>query len=118
MNNRDKLIFVGGGAAYHFIGRNPVGFAKGVYSASNWVRFGSATSSIGLGTVVVGGVGGYLLGASVLVAGTKAAEHFGIAPEGSTDHAIDFVTGQADNWYDYVPHYNIAKILKHKFVDS
>jgi hypothetical protein len=115
MNKRDQLIFLGGGAAYHFIGRNPVAFARSVFGASNWIRFGSATSSVGFGTVAVGGIAGYLLGSSVLVGGTMAAEKFGVAPEGSTDHAVDFVTGNVDHWYEYTPHYNLFKIAKHHF---
>jgi len=46
-----------------------------------------------------------------VVAGTAiSAAAFG--PEGK-DNAIKFYTGQADNWYDYIPHYNAYKIVSH-----
>lgn len=117
MNSREKAIFVGGGVAYWAL-HSPVKRGKFLYRAANLVRFGTASSSVGLGTAVVHGgavFAGAALGSGVLLAGTYTAEHFGLAPEGSTDHALDFVSGDVDNWYDYTIHYNVAQIMKHHF---
>jgi len=79
------------------------------FFGTKFVRGGSWTLRSASGSAA----GGYLLGSAILVGGMAAAEHFGYAPEGSTGHSLDFVTGQADNWYDYLPSYNIAMIAKH-----
>lgn len=114
---RDRVIFVGGGVAF-WVAQNPVKRAKLLYTGANFIRFGGASSSVGLGTAGLyagAGLVGWSLGAFTLMAGTYVAEEIGWAPEGSTDHAVDFVAGDVDNWYDYVPAYNAAKIAKHYF---
>ncbi len=59
---------------------------------------------------VAAGIG---LGIGV-VAGT-AISRSAFGPQGS-DMAIDFYTGTGTTWYDYIPHYNAAKIVKHYVV--
>ena len=87
--------------------------------ASDLYIIGSAASSafaatrtgaaiISAGYVGAGIVAGAFIGAAVGTAISSVV--FG--EEGKAD-AIEFYTGQADNWYDYVPHYNAYKIVKH-----
>lgn len=114
---RDRAIFFGGGIAY-WIAQKPHKRVGTAYRAMNWIRFGTPTTSVGLGTATMyGGAAalGLVAGAGVLVGGTWAVEEAGWAPEGSTGHAIDFVSLDVDNWYDYVPAYNVYKIAKSKF---
>ena len=91
----------------------------GVIVASDLYVIGSAASSAFIatrtGTAIAsaGSIGlavaaGAVIGAAAGTAISSAA--FG--PEGKSK-AIQFYTGQADNWYDYVPHYNAYKIVKH-----
>lgn len=49
-----------------------------------------------------------------VVAGT-AISNAAFGPEGK-DMAIDFYTGTGTTWYDYIPHYNAAKIVAHYVV--
>lgn len=114
-STRDKAIFVGGGVAW-WAAQNPIKRMKFAYRASNFIRFGTAGSSIGLGTSLLYGgavLVGWSAGSMVLLTGTYTAEHFGFAPEGSTEHAIDFVSGDVSSPLDYLPIYNMAKIVKH-----
>ncbi len=115
MNAREKAIFVGGGITWWTL-QHPVKRGKFLFKAANLVRFGTSTTSVGLGSAAVYGgavFAGVALGSVTLLAGTYTAEQFGLAPEGSTGHALDFVSGDVDNWYDYTIHYNAAQILKH-----
>lgn len=117
MNAREKAIFIGGGVTWWAL-QNPVKRGKFIFRAANLVRFGTATTSVGLGTAAMYGGAvavGAVVGGAALVGGTYTAEHFGIVPEGSTDYAMDFVSGNVDDWYDYIPVYNISKIVKSKF---
>lgn len=49
-----------------------------------------------------------------IVAGT-AISRAAFGPEGK-DLALNFYTGTGTNWYDYIPHYNAGKIVKHYVV--
>lgn len=63
---------------------------------------------ISAGTIGLAGAAGAVIGAATGTAISSAI--FGA--EGK-EKAIKFYTGQADNFYDYIPHYNAYKIVKH-----
>lgn len=118
---RDKAFMGAGGVAFWAL-HKPLKRGKMIYRVSNWIRLGPAGSSLGLGQIAVGAVkfggaalGGYLLGSGLLVGGTYIAERRFGAKKGSTQHAIDFVSGNVDSPIDYIPHVNAYRILKYQF---
>lgn len=50
------------------------------------------------------------VGAGIVVGTALSRSLFGV--EGK-DLALDFYTGTGTSWYDYIPQYNAAKIVKH-----
>lgn len=79
-----------------------------VAPAATALGSGSA-AAIGTGLTYAGAVvGGAVIGAAVGTAISSKA--FGQAGK---EKAIKFYTGQANNWYDYVPYYNAFKIARH-----
>ena len=83
------------------------GRVLGIGGSAATAVFGSTAVGVTLGAAA-----GTVIGAAVGTAISSVA--FG--PEGK-NKAIEFYTGQADNWYDYVPHYNAYKIVKHYVTD-
>lgn len=69
--------------------------------------FGSTAVGVGLGAAA-----GAVIGAA---AGTAISS--AIFGQKGKQKAIEFYTGQADNFYDYIPHYNAYKIVKHYVTD-
>ena len=66
---------------------------------------GAATTvAVYTGAVAVGAAAGVVVGTAV------SGAVFG---QDGRELALDYYTGQADNWYDYIPHYNAYKIVKH-----
>lgn len=70
----------------------------------------AATATFGSTAVGVGA--GAAAGAVIGAATGTAISSVAFGPEGK-QKAIEFYTGQADNFYDYIPHYNAYKIVKH-----
>ena len=64
----------------------------------------ASTAAVYTGAVAVGAAAGVVVG--------TAASGAIFGPQGR-EKAIEFYTGQADNFYDYIPHYNAYKIVKH-----
>lgn len=83
------------------------GAAAGAFTAT---KTGGAVIAAGTTTLAV--AAGAVIGAAVGTAISSAV--FG---DEGRELALDFYTGQADNWYDYVPHYNAYKIVKHYVTD-
>lgn len=73
--------------------------------AGSLLWWGAGTTTVGIG---LGAAAGAVTGAAV---GTAISSV--VWGEEGKQKAIKFYTGQADNWYDYVPHYNAYKIIKH-----
>lgn len=79
--------------------------ARIVLGARGLAVLGATTTAVVYtGAVAVG------VAAGVVVGTAASGAIFG--PEGR-EKAIEFYTGQADNFYDYIPHYNAYKIVKH-----
>lgn len=114
-----KMISYGGRATFNMmrgamLSRGP-GLMGTTFTSSGTATLGSTSVNV----LKFGGAAalGYGIGAGILVGGAHIGEtHYGLQ-EGSTDHAIDFATGQADNWYDYTVHYNAYKIIESKLLD-
>lgn len=87
--------------------------------ASDLYIIGSAASSAFAATrtgaaIISASVTGLAVAAGVVIGASvgTAVSSVVFGEEGKAD-AIEFYTGQADNWYNYVPHYNAYRIVKH-----
>ncbi len=91
----------------------------GVIVASDLYVVGSAAAGAfaatrtGAAAISAGTIGAAAAAGAVIGAATGTAISSAVWGEEGKTKAIKFYTGQADNWYDYVPHYNAFKIVKH-----
>ena len=80
------------------------------------LRGASATAGAVAGSSVVGVTLGAGAGAVTGAAIGTGISSIAFGPEGK-QKAIDFYTGQSGaSWYEYIPHYNAGRIVKHYVV--
>ncbi len=114
-SSRDAAFMTAGGIGYWAL-HKPIKRGKMLYRASNFIRIGTASSSLGLGQITLGAAkfggaaaAGYAIGA---VTGTAISGAIW-GKQGARD-AIDFYTFNVDP-IDYIPHVNAYRILKSVF---
>lgn len=78
------------GAGYAARSMTLANVARGAWTASNFVRFGTATASIGAGTAAATVGAGLAAGVIAGTAVVKLAEETGLVQEGSTGDVLEF----------------------------